>query len=99
MDTERTIQTQAVKELRKAGYTIGVTSNGRPTANTRGLPDVFAFVDEKFWIALEFKSPSGKLSPEQMKLLANRMIYICRSVDDAFDAVLDAQLRLKQENL
>ncbi len=88
--TEREIQTVSVKALRKLGYTVCVTSNGKKTANTAGTPDAFVFrklPTTGYWLALEFKSTRGKVSIEQEDLRKQGAIYICRSVDDALRAV------------
>ncbi len=89
--TEREIQNASVKALRSLGYTVCVTSNGKKTANTMGTPDAFVWGSNHLasdeWLALEFKTRKGTLSPEQKRLSSLDAIHICRSVNDALRAV------------
>ena len=78
--TERDIQRQAVKWLRKEGYDVIVTSNGRRTANTRGTPDLFVWVKDR-WYAFDTKMPGGKLSPEQLRLFGQGKLTIYTSLE------------------
>ena len=78
--TEREIQKLAVKILRSAGFKVYVTSNRRPTANTEGLPDVFAWFRGK-WYALECKSDTGKPTPKQQELIDLGASILIDSVD------------------
>lgn len=89
MLTERTIQREAVRALRRMGYTVCVTSNMRRTANTIGTPDVFCNPAKRVWIGLEFKRPDGKLSEAQTAL--REAVFVCRSVQDAIEAVTFAE--------
>ena len=79
--TERNIQREAVKWLRKNGYEVLVTSNGRKTANTRGMPDLFIWLADA-WRAFDTKKPGGKLSPEQEKLFRDDKLQIYSSLEE-----------------
>ena len=100
---ERDIQTAAVKELRKRrdvglpkGETrVFVTSDKRKSRHTRGLPDVLVALRSGLWCGLEFKSPTGKVSPEQEMLMAQGNIHVCRSVVEAVAAVEYSERRIK----
>jgi hypothetical protein len=84
--TEHEIQKASINLLHDNGFVCCVTSNRKRTANTKGTPDVFVFVGGKKWIAIEFKSPCGKLSEEQKKLNERGAVYIIRSVEEAIKA-------------
>ena len=78
---ERDIQREAVKWLRKEGYQVLVTSNGRKTANTRGTPDLFVWVKDR-WRAFDTKQPNGKITLEQVDLVAGGKLTIYTSVEE-----------------
>lgn len=69
-----------------------VTSNRKRTANTKGTPDVYVYVEHGYWIALEFKQPKGKLTTEQTALNSDGSIYIVDSVDKAIKICLEKKI-------
>lgn len=82
--SERDIQRQAVKWLRKEGYDVLVTSNGRKTSNTRGTPDLFVWTDR--WLALDTKQPGGKFSSDtQERLVREGKVVLYSSVEELID--------------
>lgn len=92
--TEREIQRAAVAALRKLNYMVIVTSTYRSVRNTRGTPDLFVFRrgygyphDPGRWVGIEVKSGTGPLTAEQQALVDAGMVTVCRSVEDAIDAV------------
>jgi len=69
--TERDIQDYAIKQWRgKEGFEVLVTSNRKKTANTRGLPDAFIWTKSKYWIGVDFKSPTGGYNSDKQRELA-----------------------------
>ena len=93
--TERDIQRESVKELRKRGYIVHVTSDNRKAHGTKGTPDVIVSVGSGLWTGLEFKSDTGKVSPEQERLMAQGNIHVCRSVVEAIAAVEYSERRIR----
>lgn len=86
--TEREIQTAAVKALRALGSTVFVQSDRR-RAVVRGTPDVFASLPGRVpmrYVGIEIKSPSGKLTKEQIAEEKLGAICVCRSVNDVLRA-------------
>lgn len=87
--SEREIQRRTVAALRKAGFTVWVTSGNRTAQNTAGTPDLFVGIGGGMCVALEMKAPKGKLTAEQERLHAEGKIIVVRSVEEAIDAVID----------
>jgi len=61
---------------------------------TRGWPDIFIPIPHKSWggLFIEFKSPKGKISDHQKKMLTDlyELGYktaVCRSIEDAMTVV------------
>ena len=88
--TERDVQRQTVKVLRKLGYTVVVTSNRGPTANTKGCPDLFVWTGRK-WVGLDTKQPGGKLSKEQIVLEMAGAVRYFTSVEQGLRIVTEAR--------
>lgn len=64
--TEGEIQDATVKELRKLGFGVWVTSQGRKSRVTPGIADLFV-VGRGRCVWLEMKSAKGRQEPEQLK--------------------------------
>lgn len=93
--TERTVQVEAVKELRKRGYLVIDTSNNRRGRRAvKGMPDVFVAAGRGLWTGIEFKAPRGNLTPEQERLMAQGNIHIARTTLDAILAVQYSERQL-----
>jgi hypothetical protein len=92
--TEHEIQNLAVNALRKIGFICIVTSNRKRTANTKGTPDVFVYVKNGLWIALEFKQPKGIISKEQIYFNSVGSSYIVYCVDTAVKVCLEAKAKV-----
>ncbi len=87
-----------VQALTLAGVTVLVTSRRRkrclcgrwPRGGdgvTRGVPDLFVWRPGwPSWLALEVKTPTGRLSPEQKRLVEVGGAVVVRSVADALAA-------------
>ena len=88
---EREIQKKAVDHLRQAGFTVIVTSNRKKTANTKGAADIFVNIYRSVWIALDTKTPTGKLSEEQQKLVDEGKVYIFTEPYEALDICITAR--------
>lgn len=58
--TEQQIQRKIIKDLERRGAWVVKTI----TCNKRGTPDLLACLDGQF-VAIEVKTPTGKLSPIQ----------------------------------
>ena len=86
--SERTIQTIAVQTLRKLGFSVCVTSNGRKTANTHGTPDLFVSIKNYRWLGIEIKRKGGNIRPEQAKLAEAQKILVCDSVESIVQSVI-----------
>lgn len=95
--TERTIQRESVKELRKRGYIVHVTSDNRKAHGTKGTPDAIVSAGRGLWVGLEFKGTKGKASPEQARLMASGNIHIVRSVAEALAAVAYSIRQIKED--
>lgn len=85
--TERQVQTAAIKTLRDLGHIVHTTSDNRRSHHTKGLADAFVSIGHGLWKGMEFKSPTGKVSKEQEELARKGNVVICRSVQEAIDAV------------
>ena len=69
---------------------------------TPGVPDRLARLDHwprGVWLGLELKGSKTRLSPEQKVLLANGAIYVCRSGEEASDALARANEDLQWDAL
>lgn len=83
--TESKIKAKVVSTLRKLGITVFSTSNRHRTANTKACPDLFVHIGKKYWLAIEMKTKSGRLTDEQ-KLYLDK-VYVCRSVEDVINII------------
>lgn len=57
---------------------------------TKGIADILCRRDNwppAMWLALELKSPRGRVRPEQAELAAAGAVHIVRSVDDVLDVL------------
>lgn len=97
--TEHDIQREYVKRLKDGGFLCCVTSNGKKTANTRGTPDVFIYLQDGLWIALESKSEDGRLTPEQGALSSEGAIGIIRNVDQALAYIVKKEAEYARRGL
>lgn len=86
--SERIIQREIVKQLRKLGYTVWVTSTYRSARNTVGTPDLFVSIGGGRAMCLEVKDSKGKHSKEQANQDRMGLVVTVRSVEDALQAVL-----------
>jgi hypothetical protein len=77
--TEHEIQREAVKQLRKLGFIVAVTSDSRK-ARTRGVADIYVNIHENHWIAADCKSETGEPTPEQLIAWQDKRLYIFRDV-------------------
>ena len=93
--TERTIQRASVTALRDRGRIVHVNSDNRKAHGTKGTPDVIVSVGRGLWAGIEFKSPTGKVSPEQERLMRQGNVHIARSVTEALAAVEYCERQLK----
>lgn len=85
--TERELQTDCVADLRKKGFKVYVTSQRGKSANTRGLPDVLIYLGRGYWLGLEFKTLTGKTTPEQDELEKIGAIKVVRTKADCMNYV------------
>ena len=91
--TESEIKKQCREYSDKAKLIWKNTSDSRKSRNTKGTSDTFVTKRGlgNRWLALEFKTESGKLSPEQIALEAIGAISVIRSLDDFVKAVKQLQ--------
>lgn len=94
---ETQLQHLIVHELRRAGWTVCVTTGReRRRAVTRGLPDVFVYLPAiRAWVALEVKTERGRVQPSQEPLIASGAAHIVRSVEDAFGVISEYLTRTR----
>jgi len=78
--TEREIQVEAVKQLRKLGFVVAVTSDSRK-ARTRGVADLYVNLYGNLWLAADAKTKTGKLTSEQKVAEQDGRLQIFREVD------------------
>jgi len=80
--TEANVKRSAVLYARGLGFTV-IDTASHLRGPRAGIPD--AFIGHRrvpmFWIAVEFKSPRGKLSREQAELHADGMLCVVNSVE------------------
>jgi hypothetical protein len=96
--TEASIQATLKHALETLGYIVLEVAKGRSasakgawTGTTPGTPDVFVSHPdwpEAMWLALELKTPTGKIRKEQLALLEKKRSYIVRGVPQGLYAVL-----------
>ena len=95
--TEHDIQRAAIAKLRDLDYTVWTNSDRRKAHATRGMPDVFVAIGQGLAVCMEFKSPTGKLSPEQSDQVRRDGVHVCRSVLDAIAAVKMGERKLRED--
>ena len=98
LETEHDIQHAEVESLRKWGFVVKVTSNRRHTSNTKGLADVFVHVDQGLWLALEFKTATGRISAEQAKQIDAGMVRKITKRGEALEACIELRRMLRAKN-
>lgn len=81
--TEREIQRESVKALRRLGFVVWVTSTNRASRNTVGTPDVFVGIGKGMAVCLEFKGPDTKKSDIQDRQEIGGLVFTVRSVEQA----------------
>lgn len=82
--TERQIQKQAVELFRKAGYHVVVTS-GVKRAVAAGIPDLVIHLAKGYCVMADAKSPDGKLTPEQTRMVQEDKLFIFRDAQALLD--------------
>lgn len=91
--TERTIQTQAVELFRKAGYHVVVTSDSRKN-RSRGVPDLVIHLARGYCVMADAKSPDGKLTPEQTRMVQEDKLFIFRDAQALLDHCTKMRARI-----
>ena len=80
---ESILQAEMIRKLNRAGWlAYKWTSPGR-----KGVPDLIAFAPGGRAIALEVKTPTGRLSPHQVRMIARLNehgvpTYVVKSMDE-----------------
>lgn len=90
-----------VDGLRYKGRIVFRTGQWRAdrAGNDAGLPDLFVWCPQRAgWIALEVKTPTGRIRDAQKNLAEVGASIIVRSIQEAFEAVGEV-LERRRENI
>jgi hypothetical protein len=87
---ESILQAKALKEVRKLGGTCFVTSGRRKNLSSKGMPDVFLWIDHSSYVGVEFKTPTGTLEDSQSTFVKNGRVRVVRSVEEFIKLWRDA---------
>lgn len=95
LTSERKIQAEIVKFLRRVGYFVVITSTDGPQANSiAGVPDLLAFKADQV-LMIECKSATGNLRPSQQAFYAaiaahlgqHVQYVVARSLEDVLPVI------------
>ena len=89
-ETEAELKRECTKILKQVGYMVHSTSDGRMSHNSRGTADSYVGdMIKRVWRAIDYKTKTGKLSPEQSLLVEFGLLNIVRSTDDLYELIYE----------